>query len=114
MSRPKNSSDWQEALKMMNHCPICNSEYRKEQARLFAHHQNAHLVHIKCPRCGSYFVAMIMMLGPGLSSVGMVTDLSYDDVLRLHQTEILSVDDLIDGHEILQSQHFLQTLLERR
>ncbi len=114
MSKPKKSTDWQEALKMMSRCPICNGEYNKEQARLFARQESAHLVHISCVDCKSYFVAMVMIMGHGLSSVGMVTDLSYDDVVRLHHQAVVTLDEVIEGYESIHNQQFLQTLLERR
>ena len=111
MSKPKNSPDWQEALKVMSRCPVCNGEYSKEQAKLFARVESAHLVHIMCLECKSYFVAMIMMVGQGLSSVGMVTDLNYEDAVRLHRTETISVDETIEAYETIHGNTFSHTLL---
>ena len=42
-------------------------------------------------------MAMIVMLGQGLSSVGMITDLSFADVERLHRVEPISLDEALEG-----------------
>jgi hypothetical protein len=95
--RKLSSESWKEALKFINKCPLCNTGYEAEQAALFAKHEAANLVHITCKNCRSYFMAMIVMLGQGLSSVGMITDLSFADVERLHRVEPISLDEALEG-----------------
>ena len=103
--------NWREALKIISRCPICSEAYHTEEARLFAKNETASLVHITCQRCRSSFVAMIIMLGQGLSSVGMVTDLNYQDVERLHKAEPLTVDEMIEGYQhIHQATFFSHTV----
>ena len=48
-------------------------------------------------------MAMIVMLGQGLSSVGMITDLSYADVERLHRSEAISLDEALEGVRFVHS-----------
>lgn len=98
MQNNKRQNYWQQALKFISRCPNCNTNYKTEEARLFAKTSQASLVHITCDKCYSAFMAMVISFGPGISSVGMLTDLNYDDALRLHKSEELSVDELIDGH----------------
>lgn len=109
---PKSES-WREALKFINRCPICSTNYETDRAQLFLASEAATLIHIGCPSCQSYFVAMIVMVGHGLSSVGMVTDLSFEDLTRLSQSDVLSTDEIIQGYESMNQHHFLQTLLNQ-
>lgn len=60
----------------------------------------AHLVHIQCARCGSSIVALIMSSGIGITSVGLVTDLTGDDVLRFKDEASLTADEVLTVHEL--------------
>ena len=108
-SLPNKSDSWREALKFINRCPICNSNYDTKEAKLFAKNDLATLVHITCSKCRSYFVTMIMVVGQGVSSVGMVTDLDFDDVNRLYRMEPMSTDEIIDGHEQIYTNLFINS-----
>ncbi len=116
MRNAKNHSEsWREALKFISKCPICSTVYDTEKAELFAKNESASLVHITCPSCESSFVAMILMLGHGLSSVGMVTDLNLPDVKRLYQASAITTDETIEGFELFQNnQKFSNLLLNRK
>lgn len=105
--------NWREALKIISRCPICSETYHTEEARRFAKNETASLVHITCHRCQSSFVAMIIMLGQGLSSVGMVTDLNYKDVERLHRAEPITVDEMIEGYQQMRGTAFLPLTISR-
>ena len=54
---------------------------------------------------------MIVMVGHGLSSVGMITDLNFNDIRHLYKTEPISTDEMIGGYEAINNKHFLQTLI---
>lgn len=106
---PKDS--WREALKFINKCPLCGHAYDSEQAQLFATSSAAHLLHLTCGTCRSYFIAMVVAFGQGLSSIGMVTDLSFADARRLYQSEPLSLDDALAGYTELHDTSFNSLLL---
>lgn len=112
MPNSQNPSElWREALKLINRCPICSHPYQSEQPKVFVKASLASLVHFTCVECQSYFVAMIMVMGKGLSSVGIVTDLSFADASRLYQAESLTTDEIIDGFQVIEDNHFIQSLL---
>lgn len=105
------SDSWREALKFINRCPICSASYDTKQAKLFAKNENATLVHLTCHKCASYFVAMVLVIGQGVSTVGMITDLSFKDVSRLYRTDPITTDEIIDGHELMQKNLFIHSLI---
>ncbi|HLD60671.1 MAG TPA: hypothetical protein VJA27_00875 [Patescibacteria group bacterium] len=105
----KHQDSWREALKFISSCPVCNTSYNTDEARLFAKTETATLVHIACPSCNSFFMAMILTLGQGLSSLGIVTDLSYEDAKRLHRGTPLTIDEVIESHEKIHSTHFIDS-----
>lgn len=110
-ARKLSSDSWKEALKFINKCPICSAAYEVEQAALFAKNERATLVHITCKDCHSYFIAMIVMMAQGLSSVGMITDLSLKDAERLHKVEPISLDEALQGFKAVQDLQFTTSLL---
>ena len=101
-----NPDSWREALKFMGRCPLCEGAYESKDARRFAQVGPANLVHLTCNKCSSGFVAMVMVGVAGLSSVGMVTDLNYEDARQLYNKEPITLDEVISGHEYLQNHLF--------
>lgn len=104
---------WREALKIISRCPICSANYETDRAKLLAKSEAAGLVHITCQQCASSFVAMILVLGHGLSSVGMVTDLNYEDVKRLHRSAPFTIDEAIEGYSEMEAADFEERLLNQ-
>lgn len=102
LAKNNKPDSWLEALKFIGHCPICNQRYEENRAKLFAKRETANLVHITCGKCASNFIAMIVMLGQGLSSVGMVTDLSFEDAQKMYKTAPITVDEIIGGYQFFQ------------
>ena len=93
---------WQEALKFMGKCPLCGTAYDAVTAKLFAKKEGANLIHITCFKCKSAFMAIIMTFGQGISSVGMITDLNYEDAKKMYGRDPLTVDEVIEGYQFLQ------------
>ncbi len=94
---------WQEALKFINKCPVCGVAYVPEKARLFAQNEKANLVHISCESCRGNFIAMVLVMQGGISTIGMVSDLNFEDAKRLHVLQPLDIDELIEGRKYINN-----------
>lgn len=105
------TSGWQKTLSLINQCPICGQNYDSKATRLFLDKQATHLVHITCGYCHSYFLAMVMELGRGISTIGVVTDLSFADVERLHDQEPIEVNEAIEGYEFVEQNDFCRAMV---
>jgi len=104
---PANKSErWREALKFISACPICRGRYEPSAARLFAKKDNASLIHLTCSGCQSNFIAMILEMGPAISSIGMVSELSFADAARLHRAEPFSMDEALEVIEKFKKEDF--------
>ena len=97
----KSSHDSVPATRVMQTCPICNTAYDERYARVLAGRGNANLVHTTCARCLSAIVALVVTGSGGVSSVGMLTDMNYDDALRFHADDAISIDDCLTLHQLL-------------
>lgn len=115
MPKSNSSFSWQQALAFISKCPLCKVEYDIKKARLCAEQEEkAYLVHLTCQKCHSYFLVMILMIGPNASSVGMITDLSYEDTKRLYYTEAITLNEALNGYKIMKSKYFHTTLLNNK
>lgn len=108
-NKPK-ADTWRQALRIISRCPVCSAPYNAEDARVFARVEAATMVHIVCGACQSFFMAMVVLLGAGVSSVGMVTDLSFGDIERLHCADPIDTDEMIEGHLVIQNIDFHKQL----
>ncbi len=108
MARQSRASDSSsEALKFITKCPLCNEAYDPSRAHFFGKTDRATLVHITCLNCQSYFMAMVVMMGHGLSSVGMITDLSLSDAERLYQAPPVTLDEALKAVEEMENPSFI-------
>ena len=98
---------WQNTLKLISHCPVCSQSYKSEAIKLFAHQSEAKFVHFTCANCHTYFVALIMTMAKGISTVGMITDLSFSDVQKLYKLPAITIDEVIEGRQFINSLHFI-------
>jgi hypothetical protein len=102
-------------LRVLTACPFCNTHYSIRAARVLAQKDDAHVVHIECRHCGGSIVALVLAGGGvGLQSVGVVTDLTRDEVVRFSGSPAVSSDDTLDMHEFLIRNDSLSVLLSHR
>lgn len=93
----------QEGLRLMNQCPLCKRQHTPEAANILLEKNGTHLVHITCPFCQNAVLAVIVVTSMGLSSVGMVTDLQANDVLKLRHSDAISEDELLNFYTLLKN-----------
>ncbi len=117
----KKADSWRKTLKFISHCPICNRDYKPEAAKLVdltkscrassiearrLAKSEAKFVHFTCKHCQSHFMAMVMTMPKGMSTVGMVTDLNFKDVQKLYKMSPITVDETIEAHKFINSPNF--------
>jgi hypothetical protein len=95
------SQFFDEGVKLISYCPLCEMSYNPQEARVLGEKDDSHLLHIQCGNCSNAIIALVLISSVGVSSVGLVTDLSYDDVKRFKEAPIVSTDDVIDVHAVL-------------
>lgn len=92
---------------LITHCPVCNLRYDPLEAKVIEEGENAHLVYIRCRDCHSSILAVIVSNNLGISSIGLITDLSADDVLEFKTAQPVSCDDVIEAHQFLSKEKVL-------
>lgn len=92
-----------DSLRLVSYCPLCEARYAHGNARLLAEDGETRLLHVTCKKCGGATLSLVLENQSGGSSVGMVTDLTHEDVMRLHRSRRVSTDDVIAVHKALGS-----------
>ena len=96
------------------HCPVCKSAYDPLRARIVTAEDGVELVHVECPRC---YGAIIATVGPShggtTAMLGMVTDLTVDDLFRLRNRVPVTTDNVLSFYAQLRTDNgvsFLQSI----
>ena len=110
MATPLSSELWNEGLKLVSFCPVCETRYNPMEAKLLGEQGETHFLHVQCRKCQHSILAMVLMNHVGASSVGLLTDLSYDDVVRVKAGSWVSVDDVIEVHQLFDEAHWERDL----
>ena len=81
-------------------CPLCHTRYRPFEAAVLDAHDDAHLVYVQCRACHCAILALVYLDGNGASSIGLVTDLTKEEVMQYRGAEAVGADDVIEAHQL--------------
>ena len=88
-----------ELLKVIMHCPSCNEMLRR--GKLVEGKDTACLTHFQCGSCLHFCLSLVFRTQVGISTVVLVTDLSFEDVVRMRNKDYVTSDEVINLHELL-------------
>lgn len=101
------------SIRLVSYCPVCDMRSKSMHARTLATMGETKLMHIQCHKCQNTFLAYVLVNQVGASSVGILTDLHYEDVMRFQSNKSVSVNDVIAAHEQL-AQGAFKMVVERK
>lgn len=93
---------FEETNQIISRCPLCNAVYRMEDAQVIETSDDSSMVYVECARCKSSIVAVVAMSGMGMVSLGMVTDMTREDVEMFRATPSMSSNELLEMIQLLQ------------
>lgn len=101
-----------EDVKIIAYCPFCEADLNPVRARVVDSNEEKQLVHLQCTKCKTYILALLIKTINGLSSVGLITDLNFNDVMSLKDKISLEADELINLHHKLKQKDIVEKILE--
>lgn len=104
------SSFFQEGLRFMARCPLCQTRYQASLVKVIAEREDAYLVHVLCNKCHSAVVALVFANLFGVNSVGLLTDLSSEEVLEAQQRTV-GTDDVLELYKICRDGSLTERVL---
>lgn len=99
---------------LMTHCPMCQALYERERVKLIQEKEHVRLYHSMCTSCNHGLLAYVIDAHGGVSSVGLVTDISGDDAIRQAKLASISPEECITAHRLIleQSRDICRQLLD--
>ena len=88
--------------KLLATCPHCAAPFDRLVRTTITQSQKAELVHVRCGACQGSLLALLFSTGPYISSIGLISDLSREDVVHFQGSQVLAEDDLFALHNWLQ------------
>ena len=98
-------------LRLMQHCPLCKYKYETNDIFVVEEREETRLAHITCGQCKNAVLAVIVMSRFGVSSVGVVTDLCPEDVIRARNRLSISQDDVLSFYSLLERVNIFEKLI---
>jgi hypothetical protein len=93
-------------LHLNGRCPVCNTMYDLQKFKILAERDQNVLTYIQCSHCGSALLSVLSMSPHGLQAVGLVTDLTSDEVTQFGQQSVVSSNDVLNLHQSLEDDQF--------
>ena len=107
MKPEMSSQNFGAGVKILSRCPICHDVYNSIDAKIIGSDGDTRLLHVRCNQCANSLLALVMIQNGAASSVGLVTDLSYEDVLRFKRSNYVNIDDVIGLNEQMSETSFI-------
>ncbi len=93
-----------EQLKIISTCPVCNTQNFPEQIKVISQGENEHCLFLQCRKCKGRVVVLIMQSMQGVSSVGFLTELNSEEILKLSRRPKITADDVLAVYDKLEPQ----------
>jgi hypothetical protein len=88
-------------------CPNCSKRYNGAKANVVDGHDGFLVIHVTCPNCQTSVISSISLTGAGIAAVGMLTDLTKEDLGILRRRKTVTIDDAIEMYEFLNQRAFI-------
>jgi hypothetical protein len=105
---------WSQRIKISTPCPACSTSFDVLHAKVIETYPDAHLVHFTCDKCRNALLAVVALSSDATQTVGLLTDLSYEDVLRFSKMQMISIEDVVDAHEYFEKKGWANAFLKRK
>lgn len=88
-------------IRLDGRCPVCNTTYDFRRLKILAEREQNLLTYIDCSQCGGAIVSILTISPMGLSALGLLTDLSSEEVLDADSRQSVTSDEVLDFHAAL-------------
>ncbi len=93
-------------MRLLSACPLCGEKYGKHAASIIEERKNAFLIHVQCGKCKSSIVSAMVTGQIGVSSMGLITDLTSEDVVKFRAVPAVIADEVLDVHHAVRAPGF--------
>lgn len=98
-------------MKLMRECPVCSEEYDDEAVQVLEDRETSSTIHVACESCHNAILALVLSTPVGMSTIGILTDLTAADYERTNSLPLLTEDDVLNLYSCLKSGDALEKRL---
>lgn len=94
-------------------CPLCDHRYDLIRAQMCNQRDDAQLWHLMCTHCRHAAMFVVVFTDGGINSVGVITDLTSEEVKKFQSQSSISSDDCLVLHEVMEKNptHILDAIV---
>lgn len=97
-------------IRLVSFCPVCESRCEMMETKLLGEDGKTKHMHVYCKKCRHSVLAAFIVHKAGANSIGLLTDLSYEDAVKFRTNHLVTVNDVIDLHSALENGFLEQSL----
>ena len=95
----------QEHLTFLRQCLLCKADYKSQWLRILYERGPIHLLHATCGNCQNAVLALVSISEMGMSSLGLYTDLTAEDLKHFAKEAPITEDDVLEFSKYLHQSH---------
>lgn len=84
-------------------CPLCDKEYLATNLKMIDQDEETITAHSNCPNCDGAVMSLLYRDQNGVTLFGLVTDLNYQDALRVKTLAKIEDDDILNFYQDLKT-----------
>lgn len=88
-------------LRLDGQCPLCRRSYNLQRLKVLGERDQQVLAFIDCTHCGSAILSLLTVSPFGLTAIGLLTDLQSNEVLDLEARQMVTADDVLEVHTLV-------------
>ena len=97
----------------MRDCPVCGADYHEDAYSVLVDAEEMATVHVTCESCENAIMALFAATPVGMSTIGIITDLSPEDYDRTSALKPISEDDVLDFYSFIKTGRAFEQALEQ-
>ena len=95
-------------LRLITACPGCARSYTQEDRLVIDRSKRRSVMYLLCASCQRALLVSVVRKEDGVLCTGVFTDCSGEDAKRAFSGDVVSTDDILEAHEALKLDKFLQ------
>jgi len=85
------------------YCPLCNKEYSPKDMRIVEQAGDTILAHSHCPYCEGSILSLLYSDFLGITLVGLVTDLKFEDAIKFKNADQIEENDILTLYKMINN-----------
>jgi hypothetical protein len=110
-SKDNKKNDLELSPSYLRACPVCSKGNKKNKLKVVDSGEGKMYLHLTCLNCLSSILISASYSEMGITYVGVMSDLSFEDAIKFKDKEVFCADDVLYFYKELQKKNQLEKKL---